>query len=397
MKITFNTLFVSLFLLISACSPLPDEVLLEVMNELKTNFAPDSRVAIWDIQYEQKGRKLIFSGESNLPEAVSELKRKLSQYDKKVCYEIQSLPAASFGDTVYGIVNASIANFRGEPRHSAELITQAILGHPLRLYKTNQSGYWYYLQSSDNYLGWLESGAFVRLSKNDFEHWQKSEKVIYLQDAGSVYSKPNQRSSLVSDLVAGALLKYEGENGSYYKVRYPDGRSGYIPKHNSALFSKWLAGAEASEESIIKTSYRYMGIPYLWGGTSSKAMDCSGFTKTIYFLNGILLPRDASQQVHKGQKITEDVNRLDLLRPGDLLFFGRKATADKAERVTHVGIYIGNGEMIHETGPVCIESLQPGAENFTQYRYNTFIRAKRIIGQAVTQLSESPWYNQQNK
>jgi gamma-D-glutamyl-L-lysine dipeptidyl-peptidase len=395
MKKSIYTLFVLAILFSAACSPIPEQNIEKALENVKSQFAPDRRVAIWDIQYERKGNKVIFNGETNLPEALTELKNEFSEYEDKTIYQIKTLPLAEFGDTIYGLVNASIANFRGEPKHSAELATQSILGHPLRLYKTNQSGYWYYVQSSNNYLGWLESGAFIRMSKSDFENWQKSEKVICLADDGFVYKKPNQRSQRVSDLVAGALLKYEGENGSYYKVRYPDGRSGYISKQASALFSKWLAGIEASEESILKTGFRYMGIPYLWGGTSSKAMDCSGFTKTVFFLNGILLPRDASQQVHKGQKITEDVNRLDLLRPGDLLFFGRKGSEDKPERVTHVGIYIGDGEMIHETGPVCIESLQPGAENFTQYRYNTFIRAKRILGEPVMKLSECQWYKQQ--
>ena len=62
-----------------------------------------------------------------------------------------------------------------------------------------------------------------------------------------------------------------------------------------------LKGAKDSPETIVATAYRFFGVPYLWGGTSVKGMDCSGFTKTVYFLNGVLLPRDASQQVARGR------------------------------------------------------------------------------------------------
>ncbi|MCW8849340.1 MAG: C40 family peptidase, partial [Melioribacteraceae bacterium] len=103
------------------------------------------------------------------------------------------------------------------------------------------------------------------------------------------------------------------------------------------------------------------------------------FTKTVYFFNGVILPRDASQQVHVGEKV-EPGESFEKLLPGDLLFFGRKETSDQKEKITHVAIYIGNQQYIHSSGRVRINSLNKEAEDFNKYRYNTFIRAKRIIG-----------------
>ena len=122
-----------------------------------------------------------------------------------------------------------------------------------------------------------------------------------------------------------------------------------------------------------------MGIPYLWGGTSVKGMDCSGFTKTVYRLNGLELSRDASQQVQQGTLIETQQGDFSQLRPGDLLFFGQPANAGQAERVVHVGMWIGNNEFIHASGKIRVSSFSSTAPNFDEYELKRFLRAKRMI------------------
>jgi len=133
-----------------------------------------------------------------------------------------------------------------------------------------------------------------------------------------------------------------------------------------------------NSESILRVAKSYLGRPYLWGGTSGNGMDCSGFTKTVLFQNGWLLPRDASQQVLVGMPIETDTTLKNIL-PGDFLFFGRKANDQQTEKVTHVAIYLGEGEIIHSSGYIRIQSLKRGDSTFTEQRLRSLLKATRPL------------------
>ena len=145
-----------------------------------------------------------------------------------------------------------------------------------------------------------------------------------------------------------------------------------------AIFKARRAFKAWKHASILHTAHTLMGVPYLWAGTSAKGVDCSGFVRTVFYLHDILLPRDASQQASVGQRldIAPDFKNL---QPGDLLFFGRKATTLRAEGISHVGIYIGQGRFIHAQGDVHVSSLISTDSLFDAFNLNRLLFATRVL------------------
>ncbi len=101
--------------------------------------------------------------------------------------------------------------------------------------------------------------------------------------------------------------------------------------------------------NIVKTAFRYMGVPYVFGGSTPNGFDCSGFVQYVYARNGIKTPRMAHHQYYAGTPIKKNQ-----LRPGDLVFFETYTVG-----ISHVGIYIGNNQFIHASsrGSVLVSSL----------------------------------------
>lgn len=148
-----------------------------------------------------------------------------------------------------------------------------------------------------------------------------------------------------------------------------------------------------SEENVCLIALTFLGLPYLWGGSSTKAVDCSGFVRAVYFMNGIILRRDASLQALHGQTI-DIQSGFSNLRKGDLLFFGSK---DKLKSyITHVAIYIGDSEYINSSGRVMIDSFDSSCTNFNSDRINSLITVKRIIGvendSGIVPVIKHSWY-----
>jgi len=367
-------LFVMLYVACSASSQ-NNHSIDELIQKTREKFAPDKRTEIFSIEYKSDNGVLTLDGETSSAKAKDYLLELIGD-DVKMTDNIEVLPQDELKDKVYGVINLSVANLRSNPKHPAELATQSLLGTPVKVYK--KDGWWFYIQTPDEYLAWADDDGVCLMNEKEYSNWIKADKIIITSDYTHAYSGPESKSSRVSDLVAGNLLKYKGNKEGFYAVEYPDGRKGFVGMEDAQLYDEWLKKTDPSAEAILEKAYSFLGIPYLWGGTSIKGMDCSGFTKTVFHLNGIILKRDASQQVYTGELVTEEID-FDKLKPGDLLFFGKKANGDKKERITHVGLYVGDTEFLHASGRVKVNSLDSSRENFSEYRFKSFIRAKRVL------------------
>ncbi|MBR3562253.1 MAG: C40 family peptidase [Bacteroidales bacterium] len=262
-------------------------------------------------------------------------------------------------NTQWAVVNVSDAFMRAEPRYGSECVSQTRMGTLVQVLE--RKGYWARIKTPEPYEGWvnelalaptrelspeeqketkLYGATLAPMSRKEAEEYLKAPKYICIQNI------PEQ------NLLMGNMVKTD------------------TPAQGMVDFRKW-AEAEAAEadetkiDQIIALAKTYLGCPYMWAGMSPGHFDCSGLTGYCYFMNGILLPRDASQQVQCGIEVP-----FEQMQKGDLVFFGDTS-------VGHVAICIGDHKIIHASQIVRINSLIPGEPD---YYGRNILHIRRIIG-----------------
>ena len=350
-----------------------------IHQNIKKEHAPDKRVALFDIQFTSKNNTVTLHGETTTPKAFEMLLDSLQKKDIVFVNKVRVLPDSAVGEKFVALGNNSVINIRSKPKHSAELGTQGLLGMELKV--LDKKGSWYRVQTPDKYISWVDQGGILRMNTAELEAWNKKRKIIYTSNFGYVYEKQHENSSRVSDISFGGILSLTKEFDSFYQVAYPDERIGFVKKQDAVPYSSWLKNNPSNAKSIESAAKSMLGIPYLWGGTSPKGNDCSGFTKTVYLMNGFVIPRDASQQVNAGKVIDKNL-RFEGLEKGDLMFFGTPATKDKKQRVTHVGIWLGNnkGEFIHSSSNVHLSSIHENEKHYDAFNKNRYLGSRRYLG-----------------
>lgn len=174
----------------------------------------------------------------------------------------------------------------------------------------------------------------------------------------------------VASIPGGTVLELEGVDNGWYKVTY-SGKTGYVSSDYITITTEPDATETASSDlgaQIVAYAEEYLGTPYVLGGNGPNQFDCSGFTKYVYSHFGYTLNRTATDQLQNGVSVSKDE-----LQPGDLVFFKYRTS----KPVSHVGIYIGNGEFIHASTNryvVQIDQMESG------HYANVYVYARRIIG-----------------
>lgn len=174
----------------------------------------------------------------------------------------------------------------------------------------------------------------------------------------------------VASIPGGTVLELEGVDNGWYKVTY-SGKTGYVSSDYITITTEPDVTETASSDlgaQIVAYAEEYLGTPYVLGGNGPNQFDCSGFTKYVYSHFGYTLNRTATDQLQNGVSVSKDE-----LQPGDLVFFKYRTS----KPVSHVGIYIGNGEFIHASTNryvVQIDQMESG------HYANVYVYARRIIG-----------------
>ena len=228
-----------------------------------------------------------------------------------------------------------LLSIRKSDAEQAEMVSQLLFGEEVIVLKKNKK--WSKIKLLyDNYEGWVDNKGIQPIDKS------RSTTPTIVTELWQSVTLENNRQLIVP---AGAELENHTST---------DDKSDNL------------------ETKILNSAKMFLGIPYLWGGRSTFGTDCSGFIQTVFKMNGIALPRDARDQVLHG----ENVEFIDNIKPCDLIFFG-----EPEGNITHVGMAIGDGKIIHASGMVQIDLINhQGIFNPETQKYTHALRLiKRLI------------------
>lgn len=337
--------------------------------QIRKTTVSDRRMGVFEFIKNDNG--VITSFETDHPVAEARVDS-LLKADGFTDIPIFTLPDPVLGDTIHAVVHVGIANLRRDPRHGAELVDQTIMGTRLKILR--RQGGWVQVQTPYKYLGWMTLDSATPMTSSKIEQWESAPKTLVNSVLSGVYEKTDPTSLKLSDLSMNATLQLVEANGAWTQVMLPDGRIGFTPTADLGN-SVTTTGRIPAGWDVVQTASQFHGIPYLWGGNSSRGLDCSGYTQTVYAANGFLLPRDANMQVEIGFDVPIDSTFADVM-PGDLLFFGEN------DRITHVGISLGGPRFIHASTYVMMNSLSQDDPDYSDYRRRTLQRIKRLENMA---------------
>ena len=223
------------------------------------------------------------------------------------------------------IVRCDVAGLLATPAGDSELVDQAHYGENVAVLGEHDE--WRYVQGADQYFGWVRLDDLAVFTGYTERHLV----AVLLTD---VRDAPRSDADVIACMPAGTTMPASGANPDGWREVHlgPGWRTGYVALAD-LVDVRELPHRYPTADDYLKTAESFIGVPYLWGGTTALGLDCSGLVQQVYRLNGVALPRDADQQAMLGRRVEE-------ARAGDLMFFG-------AETVTHVALATSATEFIH--------------------------------------------------
>ena len=341
----------------------------ERLEALRATHAPDPRVAVWDVAVEEAGGRRTLAGATSAVDAIEEIRRLAAAEGAEAA--VLPLPDPELGAGVLAVAHRSLVHVRREPRHASELVTQLVLGEEALVLRERDT--WLQLQGSDGYVGWAHRGSVVRRAPvEDLEELRErlasrrpppGTWVVVARGAVAL-ERPAAEAAPACDLVRGGRVAAVEEEEGWLRIALPDGVTGWLPGGAAVPHESLAERFPAIGEAILAHGAEHLGLPYLWGGTSEKGYDCSGFVQRIYGLHGVALPRDSDQQSATGEPVED--RDWSGVRDGDLAFFAETPGG----RATHVGMLAAGGRLLHASTTrhgVAWDSLSGSSSDRTEF------------------------------
>ena len=272
-----------------------------------------------------------------------------------------------------GVVIKNVVSLRKEPHGDTERVTQALIGQHV-IAEAGQ-GEWLFVQTWDTYRGWIPAHAVrmlpvfrdlgsphlpassatavvsdtpgipdARNPETPTTPYASSGNVAVMRELFvEVLEQPRDGALIITRVPISVELEVAGVRGDWVELRLPDDRGGFIRNHEAKLVNKDVAQTIPLPDprKLIETAAKFIGTPYLHGGTSPFGIDCSGFMQLVHHIHGVTLLRDSHMQAGDERGVVIEKEKL---RTGDMVFFGKESV------VTHVGMALDGKRFIHSSG-----------------------------------------------
>jgi hypothetical protein len=237
-------------------------------------------------------------------------------------------------------ITETLVPLRKEPSHRSEMVDELLYGEEFTIFSLD--GAWLEIQCQTyEYRGWIDGSA----NYSEVEQENKMENVFLTSRTGLIEAKlSNLQLLLGSRILTERIISGD-----------------FVPLPTKPKIT-----------AVTDSALQYLGSPYRWGGRSPFGIDCSGLVQVVFMLNGIFLPRDAHQQALEGEMISF----ISEAQSGDVAFF-----ENKEGLITHTGIIVEPGKIIHSSGRVRIDMIDhEGIFNKEQQKYTHKLKViKRLF------------------
>ena len=226
----------------------------------------------------------------------------------------------------------SFIPLRSEPSERSEMISQILFGETFEIIEYHEN--WIKVKNDfDDYTGWVDAKLVESLPDTEVNRWRNAEKRVVPGPYVKIVCEPEKHHQFIP---AGSCIILNEEDKNMFNI---GNREYYIASEDIDKTYK---------RDITEIAMAFINSPYLWGGKTFMGIDCSGFSQVVFKIAGKNIPRDASQQVEQGTT----VSFVEEAAAGDLAFFDNGQGL-----VTHVGLCLGNGKIIHASGSVRTDKL----------------------------------------
>lgn len=237
------------------------------------------------------------------------------------------------------------------------MVTQLLFGETVKIYE-EKKGDWRRIKTSfDDYDCWVDKKQITEITIEEFDDINVNSKILSGELIHVIHNKTTEE--FIPIVLGSSLPNYKKQKVLFSNTEY---------SFDGLTFD---GETMSSKSNLIENAFIYLNTPYLWGGRSPFGIDCSGFTQLLYKLNGVKLPRDASQQAKVGQTLSF----VEESEAGDLAFFD-----NEEGNIIHVGMVLDNNRIIHASGKVRIDRLDhQGIYNVNSNKYSHRLRLIKKI------------------